>query len=85
MNTNTMKLDMNEMEQVSGGGIDGYLTLLKQGYDHVLCYELDCHDYEWNGEWSTFWSEGKQYKRRLFICSRCGATKKSIGYSLVDD
>ena len=85
MNTNTMKLDMNEMEQVSGGGIDSYLTWLKQGYDHVLCHELDCHDFEWNGEYTTLWMDGKHYQKKLLRCSRCGATKGSIGYSLIDD
>ena len=81
MNTNTMELNKNEMEQVSGGGIDGYLTLLKQGYNHMLCHELGCHDFEWNGEWAEpFIMDGKRYRHKLCRCSRCCTTKKSIGY-----
>ena len=75
MNTNTMELNKNEMEQVSGGGIDGYLTLLKQGYNHMLCHELGCHDFEWNGEWAEpFIMDGKvrynKEKHRLLYSGR---------------
>ena len=85
MNTNTMEMNMNEMEQVSGGGIGDYLSALKDGFGRMLCYEMDSHDYEWNGDWSMFTMDGVRYKSRLFICSRCGKTKRSIGYSPVED
>ncbi len=81
MNTSTIELNKNEMEQAAGGGLGSYLTLLKQGCNHVLCHELGWHDFEWNGEWDEpFTMDGKRYRHRLCRCSRCGATKKSIGY-----
>ncbi len=73
MNTNTMELNVNEMEQVNGGGISEIFQAIGMMWDIHNC-ENGHHEWIWLGELEDkveyYWPCKIRYK--IFECTKCG-------------
>ena len=80
-------LSLEDMEQVSGGGlldsIDGVVKSVGFAWDIFLCQKLKTHDYVWRGEYGEPVKRIFTIRYEILRCSRCGKAITGSEYKWV--